>query len=119
MTEFPTRVRLAARVHTDAILRLPNVVGVGVARRRVRGVPTDEPVVVTYVTRKLPREALRLDERVPHLLEVDGEEVRTDVVEVGEPRFVDVDDAKYRPLRGGCQIGTAGGTGTAGAVMYD
>jgi len=119
MTEFPTRVRVAAREHTDAILRLPNVVGVGVARRRVRGVVTDEPVVITYVTRKLPREALRLDERVPPLLETDGEEVRTDVVEVGEPRFVDVDDATYRPLRGGCQIGTAGGTGTAGAVMYD
>jgi len=119
VAEFPTRVRVAARIHTDTILRLPNVVGVGVARRRVRGVATDEPVVVTYVTRKLPREALRLDERVPPLLEADGEEVRTDVVEVGEPRFVDVDDATYRPLRGGCQIGTAGGTGTAGAVMYD
>jgi hypothetical protein len=85
----------------------------------VRGVATDEPVVVTYVSRKLPREVLRLDQRVPSLLEVDGEEVRTDVVEAGEPRFVAVDNANYRPLRGGCQIGTAGGTGTAGAVMYD
>jgi hypothetical protein len=112
MTEFPTRVRVAAREHTDAILRLPNVVGVGVARRRVRGAVTDEPVVITYVTRKLPREALRLDERVPPLLEADGEEVRTDVVEVGEPRFVDVDDATYRPLRGGCQIATASPTTT-------
>jgi len=119
MTEFPVRVRAAARLHTDRILRLPNVVGVGVARRRVGGAVTDEPAVLTYVSRKLPLEALRLDERVPRVLDVDGDEVGTDVVEVGEPRFVAVDTATYRPLRGGCQIGTAGGFGTAGAVMYD
>ena len=119
MTEFPHAVRAAARVHTDRILTLPNVIGVGVARRRVRGVVTDEPVVITYVSRKLPLDALRQDERVPALLEVDGEEVRTDVVEVGEPHFVAVDTATHRPLRGGCQIGTAGGSGTGGALMYD
>jgi hypothetical protein len=119
MTEFPAHVRAAARLHTDRILRLPNVVGVGVARRRVGGAVTDEPAVLTYVSRKLPLEALRLDERVPRVVDVDGEEVGTDVVEIGVPRFVAVDTAAYRPLRGGCQIGTAGGAGTAGAVMYD
>jgi hypothetical protein len=101
------------------ILSLPNVVGVGVARRRVGGVVTDEPVVMAYVSRKLPPEALRLDQRVPRLLDVDGDEVRTDVVEVGEPHYVAVDTASYRPVRGGCQIGAADGAGTAGAVMYD
>jgi hypothetical protein len=87
--------------------------------RRVGGVVTNEPAVLAYVSRKLPLEALRLDDRVPRVLHVDGDEVGTDVIEVGEPRFVAVDDATYRPLRGGCQIGTAGGFGTAGAVMYD
>lgn len=119
MTEFPARVRAAARLHTDRILRLPNVVGVGVSKRRVGGTVTDEPAVLIYVSRKLPLEALRFDERVPRVVDVDGEEVGTDVVEVGVPRFVAVDDATYRPLRGGCQIGTAGGAGTVGAVMYD
>ena len=119
MTEFPPHVRAAARLHTDRILRLPNVVGVGVSKRRVGGTDTDEPVVLTYVSSKLPPEALRLDERVPRILDVEGVEVGTDVVAVGVPRFVAVDDATYRPLRGGCQIGTAGGAGTAGAVMYD
>jgi hypothetical protein len=85
----------------------------------VRGVVTDEPCVITYVSRKLPPEALRRDERVPPTLDVDGEDVRTDVVEVGEPHFVAVDTATYRPLHGGCQIGTAGGAGTGGALMYD
>lgn len=119
MTEFPARVRAAARLHTDRILRLPNVVGVGVSRRRVRGVVTDEPAVLTYVSRKLPLDALRLDERVPRVLDVDGEEVGTDVIEINEPHLVAVDTAQYRPLRGGCQIGTTAGAGTAGAVMYD
>ena len=75
--------------------------------------------MLTYVSRKLPLEVLRIDERVPRVVDVDGEEVGTDVVEVGVPRFVAVDDATYRPLRGGHRIGTAGGAGTAGAVMYD
>lgn len=119
MTEFPAHVRAAARLHTDRILRLPNVVGVGVSKRRVGGKVTDEPAVLAYVSHKLPLEALRLDERVPRVVDLDGEEVGTDVVEVGVPRFVAVDNATYRPLRGGCQIGTAGGAGTAGAIMYD
>src|SRR6185436_11537760 len=119
MTEFPARVRAAARLHTDRILRLPNVIGVGVARRRVGGVVTDEPAVLTYVSRKLPLDSLRIDERVPRVLDVDGDEVGTDVVEISEPHFVAVDDAQYRPLRGGCQIGRSGKAGTAGAVMYD
>jgi hypothetical protein len=101
------------------MLRLPNVVGVGVALRRQGGEQTDEPSVVTYVSRKMPLEALRHDERVPQFVDSDGGPVRTDVVEIGESHFVAVDDATYRPVRGGCQIGTAGGAGTAGAVMYD
>jgi hypothetical protein len=120
MADFPYRVRAAARRHTDRIMSLSNVVGVGIALRRVGDVLTDEPVVVTYVTRKLPREALPAEQRVPVELDTDGEVVRTDVVEIAEPRYVEVDTATYRPVRGGCQIGAAGGgAGTAGAVMYD
>ncbi len=119
MIELPAFVRAAARLHSDSILTLPNVVGIGAAQKRVAGRATGEPAVVAYVSRKLPPDALRLDERVPPMLDVDGEAVRTDVIEAGESRFVDVDTATYRPVRGGCQILTAGGTGTAGAVMYD
>jgi hypothetical protein len=119
MAEFPVHVRAAAREYTDAMLRLPNVVGVGVAMRRQGGEETDEPSIVTYVSRKVPLETLRHDERVPPLVDSDSGQVRTDVVEIGESHFVAVDDATYRPVRGGCQIGTVRGAGTAGAVMYD
>jgi len=100
-------------------MRLQNVVGVGVAYRQVEGAVTDEPAVRVYVTRKLPRDAVPVEHRVPVQLETEAGEVRTDVVEVGEPQFLFIDDATYRPIEGGCQIGTAGGYGTAGAVMYD
>jgi hypothetical protein len=119
MTKIPHCVSAAARRHADRIMSLSNVVGVGIALRRAGGVVTDEPAVVTYVTRKLPREALPAGQQVPVELDADGEMVRTDVVEIAEPRYVEVDTITYRPVRGGCQIGTAGGAGTAGAVMYD
>ena len=119
MPQSPASVRAAARIHTDALLRLPNVFAVGVGARRVRGVVTDEPGVVMYVTRKLPPDALAQADRVPTHLEADGDLVRTDVLEAAQPHFVDVDTATYRPVHGGCQIGTSGRTGTAGAVVYD
>jgi hypothetical protein len=120
MPELSPHLRAATRLHTDALLRRSNVVAVGAGTRRTSGSSTGEPAVVVYVTRKLPPEALHPNELVPRLVVADDAEVRTDVVEAGEPRFVAVDTASYRPVRGGCQIGTAlGGSGTAGAVMYD
>ena len=52
MSEFPMHVRAATREYTDTLLKLPNVVGVGAAMRRRGGKVTDEPIVVTYVSRK-------------------------------------------------------------------
>ena len=119
MIDLPAHVRAAARLHTDMILRLPNIVAVGVGQRRVKGRVSGEPAVVVSVSRKLPKEVLRLHERVPAMLDSDGEAVQTDVIEVAQPHYVDVDTMSYRPVRGGCQIQTTGGAGTAGAVMYD
>jgi hypothetical protein len=120
MPELSPQVRVATRLHTDALLRRRNVIAVGAGIRRKAGSSTGEPAVVVYVSRKLPPEALNPDELIPRRIVADDVEVRTDVVEVGEPRFVAVDTASYRPIRGGCQIGNArGAAGTAGAVMYD
>lgn len=119
MPEFPEAVRAAVRQHTDAILALPNVIGVGAAHKVVGGQTTDEPGLVAYVVRKLPADSFDPDERIPDVVETSEGTTRTDVVEIGQPRLIDVDNASYRPLRGGCQIQTSGGTGTAGAVIYD
>lgn len=121
MPELSPHVLAAKRLHTDALLQRPNVVGVGVGTKRKGGASTGEPAVVVFVTRKLPREALGPQELIPGAVaSPEEEEVTTDVVEVGVPRFAAVDTATYRPLLGGSQIGNAlGGAGTAGAIMYD
>ncbi len=48
--------------HTPALMALPNVVGVG------RGEEQGRAVIVVLVSRKLPLEALKPEERVPRQL---------------------------------------------------
>jgi hypothetical protein len=110
--------RAAAREFTDIVLRLPNVIGCGVARRTVGGRETDEWCFVTYVSRKLPPDMLHASELVPRELHTLEGTVLTDVEERPEPRFL-ADTSLYRPLQGGCQILSAAGGGTLGAVVYD
>jgi len=110
--------RAAARDYTDAILKLPNVIGCGVAHRVVRGSETEEWCLSVFVSRKVQAAHLRADELVPRELTTVEGTVRTDVVERAEPVLL-VDTNMYRPLRGGCQIATVGATGTLGAIVYD
>ena len=111
--------RAAVAVHVDDILARRNVVGCGVGRRTVGGQRTDEWAVVVFVSSKLPRESLRASELVPSELQGEDEPVRTDVVEAA-PQHLLADTAKYRPLRGGCQIMDSGGwAGTLGGIVYD
>lgn len=110
--------RAAARDYTDAVLRLPNVIGCGVARRMVGGRETEEWCFSVFVSRKVRAAHLRADEMVPRELTTAEGTVRTDVVERAQPVFL-VDTSMYRPLRGGCQISTQAGNGTLGAIVYD
>lgn len=76
------RIAQATAVQTryeDMLLRLPNVVGVGVGLIYQGGSPTGEVGLVVMVERKLPAAQLASAERIPP--ELDG--VRVDVQEVG------------------------------------
>lgn len=119
MAEIARAVRAAARAHTEELLRYPNVVGVGAARKMRKGRPVDEHAVVVYVLRKVPAKMLDQRHRIPPRLDIDDETVSSDVVEVAQPRLLDVDTKQYRPLQGGCQIQTVSGSGTLGAILYD
>jgi hypothetical protein len=119
MAEISRVVRAAVRQQTDALLSYPNVIGVGVARKKRQGRTGDEYAVVAYVSRKLPAEVLEPHQRIPRQFEIDDEAVLSDVVEIAEPRLLAVDTSQYRPLQGGSQIQTAGGVGTLGAILYD
>ena len=76
--------------HLLRLMALPNVNGVGIGKRRIGGVETDEFVVGVTVTTKVSTEQLRPDERIPEsLISVHGGTeitVPTDVLEVGELR---------------------------------
>jgi hypothetical protein len=66
-------IEKARAEHTNELMALPNVVGVGTGRR------DEQPVIKVFVERKLPREALAQDELVPAV--VGG--WPTDVEEIG------------------------------------
>lgn len=78
--------RAAARDHTNAVLRLPNVIGCGVARRVVGGSETTEWCLVAFVSQKLPPAMLAADAIVPRELTTPEGTIRTDVVERKMPR---------------------------------
>lgn len=68
--------------HESALLKYPNVVGLGEGIRSREGKPTSEPCIVVYVGRKVPESELKEDEILP--AEIEG--VPVDVLEVGEIR---------------------------------
>ena len=79
MDHIPDEVR-------DDLESRPNVVGTAKGRKRVGDRPTDEDAVIVLVRRKLPESQLADGDRVPETVEVKGEEVKTDVQEVGDVR---------------------------------
>jgi hypothetical protein len=109
-------LKAAKNIHTSAILSKPNVVGVGLGYKTIKGVRTDDLCVVAMVEQKLPRAALRGNELVPG--EVNG--FATDVVQVGTLRALQARTDRWRPAPGGVSIGhhliTAG---TLGVIVRD
>ena len=75
------RLEAVRRVHQDELLRLPNVVGLGIGLQKRRGQPTGELALVVMVSRKVPSAELAPSERIPR--EIEG--VPIDVQEMGEP----------------------------------
>jgi hypothetical protein len=93
------------RAAQGALLKLSGVHAVGVGFRRVNGRLTDEVVIAVSVDKKKPLDELAPEEIVPS--EIDG--VKTDVVEEERP-VLQTDTKEYRPLKGGVQIESDGGS---------
>jgi len=106
---------------------LPNVHSVGLGGRERAGKPTGEIVLKVFVHRKTAAESLAPDKRIPATFEG----VPTDVVEAPEPNHpiaapagvalggpYNEEEGRYRPLRGGIQLGgkAFGGLGTLGFI---
>jgi len=111
-----TEVRRAKEAAKDAILTKPNVVGVGVGYKEVRGARTEELCVLALVSEKVPAAGLTPREMVPG--KVDG--VQTDVIQVGQLRAQPAPTDRFRPAPGGVSLGHYKITaGTFGAVVRD
>lgn len=94
---------------------LPNVVGVGLGFKKTGQQDTDELAVVFFVDKKVPAEALGVEQVIPRRIG----RVHTDVIEVGEMRFLGRTE-KMRPAQPGVSIGHYKVTaGTFGAVVRD
>ncbi|NOY45064.1 MAG: hypothetical protein GXP50_06405 [Deltaproteobacteria bacterium] len=108
-------VQIAKEAGEPDLLGLPNVVGVGVGFKEVKGKPTKDVALVVYVERKLPKKDLGRNAIVPQ--QCDG--AKTDVVETG-PLVALALTARIRPCRPGYSIGhwriTAG---TFGCLVRD
>ncbi|NOZ00109.1 MAG: hypothetical protein GXP40_13055 [Chloroflexi bacterium] len=103
-------------LHYETLFAKPNVVGVGVGYKDVRGEQTGEVCVKVLVRRKLPRAALTSADMVPR--ELDG--IRTDVIQVGDLRALLSPTDRWRPAPGGVSIGHYRITaGTLGCVVRD
>jgi hypothetical protein len=76
------RIRAVKEKHEKALLRIKNVVGVGIGLRQKDGQFTDQVVLTVIVQRKHPASELARRDRIPS--ELDG--IPVDVQEVGTLR---------------------------------
>jgi hypothetical protein len=94
---------------------LPNVVGVGIGYKKRGRDETDEPAIIFFVDKKVPVEALGIDDIIPK--RIAGRP--TDVIEVGEVRLLKRTE-RQRPAVPGVSIAHYKVTaGTFGAVVRD
>lgn len=106
----------ALKRNKDKLLRLDNVVGVGVGYKQAGATAAGQPALIVYVKKKYPARDLNRGHIVPKQL--DGME--TDVVEIGVVKMLFSRTEKERPCQPGVSIGHyQTSAGTFGAVVKD
>lgn len=102
--------------HKETFLSKPNVVGVGIGYKVIRGRRTDELCIVVLVRQKIPKAGLDPEALVAP--EIDR--VATDVVQVGDLWALQSPTDRWRPAPGGVSLGHYQVTaGTFGSVVRD
>ncbi len=111
MRKLMRSLGVAKRRYTE----LPNVIGMGVGYKKQSQNDVDEPAVVFFVDKKVPSDALGVDELIPKRV---GRHC-TDVIEVGDVRLLGRME-RQRPAAPGSSIGHFKvSAGTFGAVVRD
>ncbi len=110
------QIRSVLETHKTSLMSRENVVGVGLGEKESNGQRTGELSVVVLVRQKKPLVGLEPDAIVPKQLD----NVKTDVVEVGDLRAQQARTDRWRPAPGGVSLGHYKITaGTFGAVVRD
>lgn len=113
MTPSEKCVRARRAYEKELMSKYPDVVGVGCGEKISEGRRTGREAVIVLVRQKKDRAQLMTHEMVPSRLSAGvGEEIETDVIEVGHLRkqtggraFTLLHEAKYRPLIAGVSGG--------------
>ncbi|MPQ44553.1 serine protease [Clostridium tarantellae] len=112
---LPKIILYIARHNHRYFTNFRHVVGVGLGFKTVRGYNTGELCIHVLVTKKVPYCCLNRNDCIPKTYKG----IKTDVVEVGFLRTVDLTD-KIRPLQGGYAISPQGrkeNTGSIGCIV--
>lgn len=115
------RTLYAQERNEEELLDRRGVLGVATGPRMRGGETTDEICVQVFVERKLPEDRIAAHELLPaRLAGFEGEQVRTDVIEITPP-VAEQDTTRYRPVPGGCSIGpeSSVSAGTLGGHACD
>ncbi|KAF1085854.1 hypothetical protein SPSYN_00583 [Sporotomaculum syntrophicum] len=97
------------------ILRMPNVVGVGVGYKQVGLTRTEKPAIIVFVEKKLPAAELSRSKKLPK--KING--LETDVIEIGRVKLLER-NMKMRPALPGSSIGHYKiSAGTFGVIVKD
>jgi hypothetical protein len=108
--------RRAKALHRSDILSRTNVVGLGVGYKVSGSRVTDELSVMVLVRQKMPLASLPPEAIIPR----EVENVRTDVLQIGEIRPLQARTARWRPAPAGVSLGHYRITaGTFGCVVRD
>ncbi len=112
--------RTAKQQHIDQWLyKNPNVVGLSYGRKVVKGQITDDPALVVYVIKKMPKAFLPPSQLLPRKVYVGGDYLHVDVVETGLLNPLAF-TARERPAPSGISIGHPNITaGTLGCLVED
>jgi hypothetical protein len=110
------QIRSIMQTHKTSLMSRENVVGVGLGEKESHGHKTGELSVVVLVRQKKPLVGLGPNAIVPKQVD----DVKTDVVEVGDIRAQQARTDRWRPAPGGVSLGHYKITaGTFGAVVRD
>ena len=91
-------IRLLPEVRWQ-LRHIPGITSVGVGAKEVRGEVTFDMAYRVYVDRKLPKDELLREWRIPERIRG----INTDVLPKTPTEMI-LDDSKHRPLRGGSQV---------------